>query len=63
LWHIDRISSESGFALVLVDPIDDRAADFYRRFGFRPLPGSKRLYLLLKDLRQTLAALPRPQTD
>ena len=57
LLHASRLSEESGFALVLVDPIDDRATEFYRRFGFQNLPGDRRMYLRLKDVRKTLERL------
>ncbi len=53
LLHAGRLSEESGFALILVDPIDDRAASFYARFGFKPLSGNERMYLRLKDIRKT----------
>jgi len=59
LLHAARLGEEAGFALVLVDPLDEEAAAFYRKFGFAPLPGERRMYLLLKDLRATLAALEK----
>ena len=54
LLHVARLSEESGFALVLVDPISQDAAGFYERFGFKNLPGAERMYLRVKDLRKTL---------
>ena len=53
LSHASRLSEDSGFALVLVGPIDERAAGFYARFGFRPLSSDRRMYLRLKDIRKT----------
>jgi GNAT superfamily N-acetyltransferase len=34
-----RAADEVGIRAVLVDAINDRAATFYQRFGFEPLPG------------------------
>lgn len=36
-----------GARALLVDPADERAAGFYRRYGFRELEGSPRLFLPL----------------
>jgi len=56
LFHTAALGKEAGFALLLVDPLDEEAEAFYRKFGFAPLPGERRMYLLLKDLRATLRA-------
>lgn len=40
-----RVSSEIGAQALLVDPVDETAADFYLHFGFRKLPGTKRMFL------------------
>lgn len=38
---------------VIVDAIDERAASFYRHFGFEPLESSGRtLFLTLKDVSE-----------
>ena len=59
LVHVAALGEEAGFALLLVDPLDEEAEAFYRKFGFAPLPGERRMYLLLKDLRATLEAFER----
>lgn len=41
--------------LVVVDALDEQAADFYRRFGFVPAPEHPlRLYRRIKDIRASL---------
>ena len=57
LMHVSRLGEESGFQLLLVDPLDDEAAAFYGSFGFTPLPTETRMYMLLKDLRATLNSI------
>lgn len=44
--------------LLVVDAVDDTAAAFYERYGFRRAPGDGRLRLLarVKDLRHTFTA-------
>jgi GNAT superfamily N-acetyltransferase len=40
-----------GGAMVITDPIDERAAAFYQKYGFRKLsPHSERLYLAMKTI-------------
>jgi GNAT superfamily N-acetyltransferase len=56
LQHVARLGEESGFQLLLVDPLDNEATAFYKKFGFAALPNEKRMYMFLKDLRSTLAA-------
>jgi GNAT superfamily N-acetyltransferase len=53
LQHVANLSAETGFQLLLVDPLDNEAATFYKKFGFEPLPNEARMYMLLKDLRAT----------
>jgi len=45
LFRVASLSEEAGFALLLVDPLDEEAEAFYRKFGFAPLPGERRMYL------------------
>ncbi len=46
------VASEVGGRAVVFDTKDDRAALFYQRFGFAPLPGNPHLlYVLMKDLQ------------
>ena len=42
-------SKQIGAVAILVDAKDKAAADFYQRYGFRPLAGS-RLFLPMKDV-------------
>ena len=39
LFHVAALNEETGFALLLVDSLDEEAKAFYRRFGFALLPG------------------------
>ncbi len=48
-----RSSAEIGSIAVVTDPKDERAAAFYRDFGFLPLD-SRRLLLPMKDLERWL---------
>lgn len=43
--HAQGMSGEIGARSLLVDPADAGAADFYRRYGFRELSGTSRLFL------------------
>lgn len=46
------IAEQAGIRAMLTHPIDQQAADFYRRFGFEPSPlRDDQLLLLLKDAR------------
>lgn len=46
------VADEVGVRAIVEDPIDDRAADFYLRYGFLRLKAdSTRLYMLLDDVR------------
>jgi GNAT superfamily N-acetyltransferase len=61
LGHALLLLAESskavGFEVVLVDAIDDKAADFYRKHGFKNLvDGGERLFMTTKDLRGGIEA-------
>jgi hypothetical protein len=44
---------------VLVQAKDERASAFYQRFGFTPSPPDPlRLFLLMKDIKASLAVSP-----
>ncbi|HRW76518.1 MAG: GNAT family N-acetyltransferase [Lewinellaceae bacterium] len=43
-----------GARAVVVDPIDDRARDFYLKYGFYPLPDSGKLFLPIRAIRTTI---------
>jgi ribosomal protein S18 acetylase RimI-like enzyme len=44
-----RLSGEAGAVVVVTDPKDERARDFYRAFGFQPLD-ERRLFIPMKEL-------------
>jgi len=44
-----RLSNEAGAVVVVTDPKDDKARDFYRAFGFQPLD-ERRLFVPMKEL-------------
>lgn len=44
-YHRSRSAAETiGAKALVVDPLDDSLANFYKRCGFEPVPGSKRLF-------------------
>lgn len=42
-----RVSQQVGARALVVDPIDESAAGFYRTAGFREIPGTSRMYAML----------------
>lgn len=42
--------------VVVVDPVDERAAAFYARYGFQPIRESPRMYLLTSEARAALGS-------
>ena len=46
--------SEIPFVVVVVDPKDERAAEWYGRFGFRPMSGD-RMVVTMAELRAYFA--------
>lgn len=57
LRRCERVASEAGVRLMVVDALDDEARTFYQRFGFHSFPERPdRLYLLMKEIRQALEA-------
>lgn len=55
LARCSAAAEEVGGRAVVVHAKDDAAANFYRRFGFTPLPGNPHhLYVLIKDLRRSI---------
>jgi ribosomal protein S18 acetylase RimI-like enzyme len=44
-----------GASMLVVDALNERAAAFYRSFGFQPLPESLRLVLPMRSIEQMLA--------
>ncbi len=55
-----ELRQEVGILAVVVDAIDEKAAAFYRQFGFTSLgePADLRLYQLLSSARATFWAEP-----
>lgn len=51
LRRVRRIAREIGLHAVVLDAFDQRAEDFYRRFGFERLAPPRRLYLRIADIR------------
>jgi len=51
IGKILRAAREGGGRLIVVDPIDDKAASFYAHFGFQPVGGSRRLYMKVSTAR------------
>ncbi len=49
-----EISESLGTIAVIVDPIDEKAEKFYDRYGFILLPTSKKMFLLMKTIKQLL---------
>ena len=57
-----RAADEVGIRAVVVDAIDERAAQFYRRFGFEALEGEgQRLMTTVVRLRAASSSSIRPQ--
>lgn len=57
LQRLARSSEDIGFEVVVVDALDEDAACFYLRFGFRRFADhSLRLFMMSKDLRAGFAA-------
>lgn len=53
LFRCYTLSSESiGAMAVIVDPINEKACEFYKKYGFEELPGSKKMFLPMKVIEQ-----------
>lgn len=52
-----NLSHETGIYALVLEPLNERVAGFYERFGLRPLPGDPtHMYVRVRDLRAWLAA-------
>jgi len=51
-------SQRAAARLVVVDAIDEQAAAFYRRYGFRPCPDPRRLVRKTSDIAAALRSTP-----
>ncbi len=55
LFRSYRLSNESiGAMAVVVDPINDKAFEFYKKYGFEQLPDSEKMFLPMKVIGQLL---------
>ncbi|WP_345951308.1 GNAT family N-acetyltransferase [Mucilaginibacter sp. PAMB04274] len=61
LTRCAELGKQMGILAVMVDPIDDKAAKFYKAFGFIPLPGSGRMFMTVKTIEAGLAADDEPE--
>lgn len=53
LFRSQRLSKESiGAMAVVVDPINQKAVQFYRNYGFEQLPQSGKMFLSMKVIEQ-----------
>lgn len=53
LFRSFKLSEESiGAMAVVVDPINDKAVEFYRKYGFEQLPDSEKIFLSMKVTAQ-----------
>jgi predicted GNAT family N-acyltransferase len=55
LFRSYQLSNESiGAMAVVVDPINEKAAEFYKKYGFEQLPDSEKMFLPMKIIEQLL---------
>lgn len=55
LFRSYKLSNKSiGAMAVVADPINEKAVDFYRKYGFEQLPDSERMFLSMKVIEQLL---------
>ncbi len=52
LKRCDEISREIGSFAVVVDPIDDEAEEFYKKYDFIKLPDSGKMFISTKTLQE-----------
>jgi GNAT superfamily N-acetyltransferase len=52
-------SEIGGLAAILVDAIDDRMVEFYRKYGFKDcLAGERKLMIAIQSVRSHLGTVP-----
>lgn len=49
-------AEQIGTIAVIVDPIDQRATDFYAKYGFHQLQSSKRMFITMQTIRELQGA-------
>jgi predicted GNAT family N-acyltransferase len=55
LFRSYKLSNESiGAMAVVVEPINEKAIEFYKKYGFEQLPDSKKLFLPMKIIGQLI---------
>lgn len=57
LNHLVKVNDDMPAYAVVVDPLNDSAADFYKKYGFKPLvclSGKKRFFLPINTIKQLL---------
>ena len=55
LFRSYKLSSESiGAMAVVVDPINEKAVNFYQKYGFVQLPDSEKMFLPMKVIEQLI---------
>jgi len=51
----DLTQTSAGSMAVVVDPTNDNATDFYRRFGFLDLPDRERMFIPMATIKQLVS--------
>ena len=55
LFRSYKLSNESiGAMAVVVDPINEKAVEFYKKYGFEQLPDSEKMFLPMKIIEQLI---------
>lgn len=55
LFRSYHLSNKSiGAMAVVVDPVNEKAVEFYKKYGFQQLPDSKKLFLPMKVIEQLI---------
>ncbi len=55
LFRSYKLSNENiGAMAVVVDPINEKAAEFYKKYGFEQLPDSEKMFLPMKTIGQLI---------
>ena len=55
LFRSYKLSNENiGAMAVVVDPINEKAAEFYKKYGFEQLPDSEKIFLTMKTIGQLI---------
>lgn len=55
LEHICDAAELAGGRIIVVDPIDEPAAAFYEKYGFRRVGEHTRMFMLIQDARRSLS--------